>query len=112
MKKVIAPALLALSIAISAHAQQNAADHNAHQNLAAPAASAMSEGVVRKIDIDAKKITLRHGPIANLGMPPMTMVFQVDEPTLLDKVSAGDKVKFHAEKSGGAFVVRQLEKMP
>ncbi|MEO7105496.1 MAG: copper-binding protein [Rhodoferax sp.] len=36
----------------------------------------MSEGEVRKIDKESKKITLRHGPLKNLDMPAMTMVFQ------------------------------------
>ena len=72
-------------------------------------AAAMSDGEVRKVDKDAKKITIRHGPLANLDMPPMTMVFQVKDPAMLDKVKAGDKVRFQAEKVGGAFTVTQIE---
>jgi Cu(I)/Ag(I) efflux system protein CusF len=73
-------------------------------------AESMSDGEVRKIDMDAKKITLRHGPIANLGMPSMTMVFQVKDPAMLEQVKPGDKVRFSAEKSGGAYVVTKLQK--
>jgi Cu/Ag efflux protein CusF len=78
---------------------------------AAPALgqSAFSDGEVRKVDKDAKKITIKHGPLANLDMPPMTMVFQVKEPAMLDQVKAGDKVKFQAEKVGGAFTVMKIE---
>jgi Cu(I)/Ag(I) efflux system protein CusF len=72
-------------------------------------AAAMAEGEVRKVDKDAKKITLRHGPLQNLDMPAMTMVFQVKDPAMLDRVKAGDKVKFQAEKIGGAFTVIQIE---
>ena len=70
---------------------------------------ALTEGEVRKVDKDAKKLTIRHGPIVNLDMPPMTMVFQVQDAALLDGVRAGDKVRFNAEKSGGAYVVTLIE---
>jgi len=73
------------------------------------ASADMSEGEVRKIDMETKKITLRHGEIKNLGMPGMTMVFQVRDPAMLDKVKAGDKVRFSAEKMNGALVVTNIE---
>jgi len=44
-----------------------------------------------------------------LDMPPMTMVFQVKDPAMLDSVQAGDKVRFDAEKVGGAYVVTRIE---
>ena len=69
-----------------------------------------TEGEVRKIDKDAKKITLKHGPIKNLDMPGMTMVFQVKDAALLDKFVAGDKIMFTAEQQQGAFVVTGAEK--
>jgi len=70
-----------------------------------------TEGEVRKIDKDAKKITLKHGPIKNLDMPGMTMVFQVKDPALLDKLVAGDKIMFTAEQQQGAMVVTNAEKV-
>ncbi len=73
-------------------------------------APALAEGEIRKVDKEAKKLTIKHGPIANLDMPPMTMVFQVKDPALLDRVKAGDKVKFRAEKEGGAYLVTSIEK--
>jgi uncharacterized cupredoxin-like copper-binding protein len=76
---------------------------------AATALSDMADGEVRKVDRDAKKITLRHGELKALDMPPMTMVFQVSDPALLDSVKVGDKVKFKAEKIGGALVVTAIE---
>ena len=69
-----------------------------------------TEGEVRKIDKDAKKITLKHGPIKNLDMPGMTMVFQVKDAALLDKFVAGDKIMFTVEQQQGAFVVTGAEK--
>jgi len=69
----------------------------------------MSDGEVRKVDKSAGKITLRHGEIKNLDMPSMTMVFQVKDKSMLDKVKTGDKVRFSAEKSNGTLVVTALE---
>jgi uncharacterized cupredoxin-like copper-binding protein len=78
---------------------------------AAPPAqsSAMSEGEVRKVDKDAKKITIKHGPLQNLDMPAMTMVFQVADPAMLNQVKSGDKVNFRAEKIGGAYALTKIE---
>jgi len=75
-------------------------------------ASAMSEGVVRKIDTANARITLRHGPLANLDMPPMTMVFRVQPPELLNAVKVGDTVKFHADKINGAYTVTAIQPAP
>ena len=72
-------------------------------------AGEMTEAEVRKVDLETKKITLKHGEIKNLDMPGMTMVFQVKDPAMLDKVKAGDKVRFKAEKSNGAIVVTDLQ---
>ena len=68
-----------------------------------------TEGEVRKIDKDAKKITIKHGEIANLGMPPMTMVFVARDPALLDTVKVGDKVRFTAERVEGVIAVTRIE---
>ena len=73
------------------------------------AAADMTDGEIRKVDKDTKKITIKHGEIKNLDMPGMTMVFQVKDPAMLDKVKAGDKVKFTAEKMNGALTVTGIE---
>lgn len=78
--------------------------------LPALAAGDMTDGEVRKVDRDANKITLKHGEIKNLDMPPMTMVFQVKDAALLEAVKAGDKVRFSADKVGGAYTVTSIEK--
>lgn len=83
--------------------------HHPRTQTIAQASEALSEGEVRKVDKDAKKITIKHGPLANLDMPPMTMVFQVKDPDLLDNAKAGDKVKFRAEKEGSAYVVTEIK---
>ena len=74
------------------------------------AASAdMAEGEIRKIDKENKKITIKHGAIKNLDMPGMTMVFQVKAAAMLEKVKVGDKVRFTAEKAGGAIVLTDIQ---
>lgn len=75
----------------------------------AQAALPVSEAEVRKVDKDAGKITLKHGEIKNLDMPPMSMVFQVKDKALLDKVKTGDKISFTADKVNGAYTVMSIE---
>ena len=67
------------------------------------------DGEVRKIDKEQSKITLKHGPIPNLQMDGMTMVFRVSDAKLLDAVKQGDKVKFTADKVNGAFTVTLIQ---
>jgi Cu(I)/Ag(I) efflux system periplasmic protein CusF len=69
----------------------------------------MTDAEVRKIDKAANKITLKHGEIKNLDMPPMTMVFQAKDPALLERVREGDKVKFKAEKIGSTYTVTAIQ---
>jgi uncharacterized cupredoxin-like copper-binding protein len=77
---------------------------------ASPAASGeMADGEVRRVDKETKKITLKHGEIKSLDMPGMTMVFQVKDPAMLDAVKQGDKVRFKAERSGGAIVITEIQ---
>ena len=74
-----------------------------------PDASAATTGEIKKIDKEAGKITIKHGPISNLQMPGMTMVFRAADPAMLDQVKEGDKVKFHVEKMSGALTVTKIE---
>lgn len=108
----VAAASLLAAVPLAAHAQAKPDDHASHHPTpaaASPTNSAMSEGEVRKVDKEARKITIRHGELKNLDMPPMTMVFRVSDPALVDKVKSGDKVRFVADKQGGQFVVTQIE---
>ncbi|WP_092950583.1 copper-binding protein [Paracidovorax konjaci] len=102
--------LLVLVAALAASVQAFAATPTGAPMVMAEGAAAgdMVDGEVRKVDMEAKKITIKHGDIKNLDMPGMTMVFQVKDPAMLDKVKAGDKVKFKAEKAGGAIVVTEI----
>ena len=68
-------------------------------------------GEVRKIDDSAGKITLKHGPIKNLGMDEgMTMVFRVKDPAMLKQVAVGDKVKFEAENAEAGITITKIQK--
>ena len=110
MKGVHLIAASSLAIAFGAHAQTApaiAADHGAH-HAAAPAVPT-SDGEVRKIDKQQGKVTLKHGPIANLDMPGMTMVFKVADRQMLDGIKEGDKVKFAADRVNGAITVTAME---
>ena len=69
----------------------------------------LSEGEIRKVNPDTAKLTIRHGPIQNLDMPGMTMVFQVKDASMINRVQAGDKVRFRAEKIGGKLTVTEIE---
>ncbi len=74
------------------------------------AAGPATDGEVRKIDTAQQKITLKHGEIKNLDMPPMTMAFRVKDPAVLNQLTVGDKVKFTVEKVDGAYTVTQIQK--
>jgi len=86
---------------------QSGGGHDAHHPGSAPGA-ALTEGEVRKVDKDAGKLTIKHGEIKNLEMPPMTMVYRVKDPAMLDQVKPGDRVRFTAEKIGGALTVTNI----
>ena len=75
----------------------------------AAAAADKTEGEVRKIDKEGKRITIKHGEIRNLDMPAMTMVFQAADPVMVDKVKVGDKVRFVAANPGGKLTVTEIQ---
>ena len=73
------------------------------------ASSHQVNGEVVKIDKAAGKITMKHGPIKSLDMDAMTMVFRVADPAMLDKVKAGDKVKFTVSETNGTKTITKIE---
>ena len=75
----------------------------------AQATAELAEAEVRRVDKDARKVTLKHGPIKSLDMPPMTMVFQVRDAALLERMTVGEKILFSAEKQQGAYVVTDVK---
>lgn len=112
MKHLMLVVALTATFAAPATAQTKPEDHAAHHPAAAASAADMTEGEIRKVDKDAKKLTIKHGEIKNLDMPAMTMVFQVKDAAMLDKVKSGDKIRFVVEKTAAGFVVIELQPAP
>ena len=116
MKRVmgsIAAGLLA-SMAIVPVAFAAGASDAMQPGMAAPSPGAtqhpMSHGEIKKIDVANGKLTIKHGPLDNLGMGAMTMIFKAKDPAMLSQVKVGDKIDFVAEEIGGVLTVTTLEK--
>jgi Cu/Ag efflux protein CusF len=114
MKKL--NALLLISALLAGAASSHAASHggapmtgDAKKDMTTKTDAEMADGEIRKVDIENKKITIKHGVIKNLDMPGMTMVFQVKDVAMLDSLKAGDKIKFKAEQTGSAIVVTEIQ---
>lgn len=97
MKKISIAALMSLGLLIAMPSQAQAEEQ-------------MNEGEVRRLAED--RVTLRHGPIDNLKMPPMTMVFRVSESAQLEGLEVGDAVQFRAQEQNGNYVVTEIQKAP
>ena len=107
LRFALAASIAALTFSLSGIA--NAQSAPGSSGAAAATSSEMTDGEVRKVDKENNKLTIKHGPLKNLDMPGMTMVFQVQNPSLLETVQAGDKVRFVADKIDGKFTVTNLE---
>lgn len=111
-----AAAILSLGLAgfaaSQALAQSSHVHHGNHAAASAGLASAdgFSEGTVRRVNMAAGTVTIAHGPLANLDMPPMTMPFKAVGEASLEGITAGDKVRFVADKDGNDFIVTAIEK--
>jgi Cu/Ag efflux protein CusF len=90
-------------------AESAGASHSTAASQTGGNAASMSEGEIRKIDKEAGKVTIKHGPLTNLDMPAMTMIFRVKDPAMLDQVKVGDKISFVADKVNGQITVTQVE---
>lgn len=117
----VAAVLWALTTAVQA---QSTAPSDAHSHHAghgtttpAPAAATAADGALSDAEVlrwDARtgRATLRHGPIRNLDMPPMTMVFRVPDAALAARMQTGAKIRFKAEQQQGAYVLTHVEPAP
>ncbi|MCS0660564.1 copper-binding protein [Massilia terrae] len=86
--------------------------HDQHAAMAMPSQDdpdTLSEGGIQKVDKDAGKLTVKHGPLNNLGMPAMTMAFKVQDPAMLDQVKVGQLVRFRVERANGSLTITRLE---
>ena len=109
MRKAIGIATAALLGATTLISQGSFAQTTMNHGAMPMTAAAMSDGEVRKIDKETGKITIKHGPIKHLDMPPMSMVFTAKDKALLDKVKVGDKIRFHVVDEGGKLIVTDIQ---
>ncbi|KVO79626.1 RND transporter [Burkholderia ubonensis] len=114
MKKALVSIAMGCALAFSAasHAagEMGNMDMSGGAKQGAEAASGMSHGEIRKVDTAAGKLTIKHGPLENLGMDAMTMVFKVKDAAMLSQVKIGDKIDFVADEVNGALTVTKLQK--
>lgn len=101
--------VVCLLFAPESYAAGGSSADNAAGTTSAESGQSMTSGVVKNVDKGAGKVTIRHGPIVNLGMPQMTMIFRVKDPAMLDRLKEGDEIRFVADKVDGAYTVMQFE---
>ncbi|WP_341910217.1 copper-binding protein [Polaromonas sp. YR568] len=121
LAKIVAAAAISLTVPLAAYAS---GDHGKmgmnHGKAAAPVATAttaaatapsMTDGEIRKIDKENNKITIKHGEIKHMDMPPMTMVFTAKDKAMLDKVKVGEKIQFVVVQDAGKMTVTDIQPM-
>jgi len=109
MKSNTSAILLATTLAFGVGAQAQMAPMAAASGAKATLPAEFTNAEIRKVDKETKKVTLKHEEIKNLSMPPMSMVFDVKDGALLDKLKAGDKVRFKAISESGKYVVTDIQ---
>jgi len=81
--------------------------------LAGLCSSAMAEwasGEIRRLDPENKRLTIKHGEIPSLDMPPMTMVFYVSDVALLNGLRVADQIEFRAAVDGKRNMVTAIRR--
>jgi Cu/Ag efflux protein CusF len=114
MKKLtVASAAVAAVVAAPAFAGDDMASMNMSAKPSAAKASskaALTDAEVKKVDAATGMVTLKHGALENVGMPPMTMAFKAKDAAMLKQVHEGDKVKVRVENVDGNMTIVRLEK--
>ena len=106
---IVLATVLGTVFSIPAIAADEHADHTAMHGEKSGVSAQMTDGLVKKVDKSASKLTLSHGPLPN-GMPAMTMAFGVSNAAWLEQLKGGDKIRFAAEQINGAMVITRLER--
>ncbi|CAB3685483.1 hypothetical protein LMG22037_02699 [Paraburkholderia phenoliruptrix] len=112
-KSIVVSAALAAFIAAPAFAGNETAGTNMSMKPVTSQVSskdALTDAEVRKVDAASGMVTLKHGALANVGMPPMTMAFKAKDPAMIKQVREGDKVKVRVENVDGTLTIVKLEK--
>ncbi|ALV61587.1 RND transporter [Burkholderia multivorans] len=114
MKKAIVSIVMGCALIVSAGAyaagDMSNMDMSGGAKQSTDAKNSMSHGEIKKVDTANGKLTIKHGPLENLGMEGMTMAFKVKDPAMLSEVKVGDKIDFVAEEVNGALTVVKLQK--
>lgn len=105
VSQLLAAAALSLSLPAMAQATMY------HSKMGMSATPGMTDGEIRKIDKETGKITIKHGEIKHMDMPPMSMVFNVKDKAMLDKVQVGEKIQFIVVQDAGKMVVTDIKPM-
>ena len=102
--------IAALAIALLAPLGALADDaHHKAASASSAAADDLTDGEVRKVHLEAGKVTLKHADIKSLDMPAMTMVFVVKDKAMLDKLKTGDRIRFKVVNDGGKYTVTEIQ---
>lgn len=116
MKKMILPAAVLAGVVA---APAFAGDEMAGMNMSAKPPvikvatnTALTDAEVKKIDVTTGMVTLKHGALENVGMPPMTMAFKAKDANMVKQVHEGDKVRVRVESVNGTLTIVKLEKQP
>lgn len=108
IQTITAVTALALGIALPVSGMAQTTMDHSKMDMSQPAAS-MTDGEIKKVALEAGKVTIKHGPIKHMGMPGMTMVFTAKDKALLTDVKPGDKVQFMVVNEGGKMVVTTIQ---
>lgn len=108
--KYIQQILIAISVAGSLLFSLASVAQTTQQTDSAKRVVAYTEGEVKRIDMSLGKITIKHGAIKNLDMPPMTMVFTVKEKSMLKEIAPGDQVRFVVVSDNEKMVITEILK--
>jgi Cu/Ag efflux protein CusF len=111
IQKITTVTALALGIALPVSSMAQTTMDHSKMDMSQPAMS-MTEGEIKKVDIGAGKVTIKHGPIKHMDMPGMTMVFTAKDKALLTNMKPGDKVQFMVVNEGGKMVVTAITPLP
>jgi Cu(I)/Ag(I) efflux system periplasmic protein CusF len=109
MKSLKSAILAAAALVLGAGVQAQTVPAAPASGATAPMPAEFTNAEVRKVDKANRKISLKHEEIKSLGMPPMAMVFEAKDPRVLDKLKAGDKVRFKAIWEAGKYFVVEVE---
>lgn len=90
--------------------QEHSHAHSHGESKEVKASAEMADGEIRKINKNTGKITVKHGEIKSVEMPPMTMVFGVADKAMLEGLKEGDKVKFNVKQEGSNYTVTEIKK--